>query len=272
MLGAALGDTDCGLRHVDLSHNELTGVGAGAIALALATNESLHTLDLSHNHFGETPCPIGGGAAAGTGNQGGRSDRGAKALRVAKFHDNSAIGAEFGRVYDAAIVLGSALAQNETLRSLSLVKNKVTALGAVALANALFVHPNLRALDMSCNPLGLVGMRTLLRALATKRMTGFDSFWEQIESDPSSDMSEDWKSSDEEYFESAAADVAERVCHALHSHGIYVISDAFILLDENRDGILSRKEFVAGLLGAGLADLQNYELQLLFEVLDRDGP
>ena len=270
VLGAALGDADCGLRHVDLSHNELTGVGAGAIALALATNNSLHTLDLSHNHFGETPCPIGTGAAPGTGNRGGRSDT--KALRVAKFHDSSATGEEFGRVYDAAIVLGSALAQNKTLRSLSLVKNKVTALGAVALANAVFVHPNLRALDLSCNPLGLVGMRTLLRALATKQMTEFDSLWEQIESDPSSDMSEDWKSSDEEYFESAAADVAERVCRALHSHGIYVISDAFILLDENRDGILTRREFVAGLLGAGLTDLQDYELQLLFEVLDRDGP
>ena len=214
MLGTALADSDCPLRYLDLSHNELTGVGAGAIALALSTNKALISLDLSFNAFGGGLCPIGGGGGGAASAGGGKSR--SNPARLAKFGDpKNGYGSEFGRVYCAATLLGRSLARNTTLQTILLVKNKISAIASVVIANALYVHPQLRCVDMSSNPLGIVGVRTLLRALATKRMAAFDSLWAEIDSDASSAMSEEYCSSDEELFESAAVAVAEKVCHAL---------------------------------------------------------
>ena len=68
----------------------------------------------------------------------------------------------------AGAAIAHGLGSNDSVVSLDLSSNSLGAEPGLVLANAVWVHPTLRTLIVSRNPMGLVAARALLRAVATK--------------------------------------------------------------------------------------------------------
>lgn len=82
--------------------------------------------------------------------------------------------------YCAAYVVGrdspvaellEGLARDSTLKKLSLVANRIDFRSALVIEDALDMHPTLKDIDMTDNPLGALGMRSLLRLLSRQTNT-----------------------------------------------------------------------------------------------------
>lgn len=85
---------------------------------------------------------------------------------------------ELGVDYCAAYVIGrdspvaellEGLARDKSLKKLSLVANRVDFRAALVIEDALDMHPTLKDLNMTDNPLGALGMRSLLRLLSRQQ-------------------------------------------------------------------------------------------------------
>ncbi|KAG8460454.1 hypothetical protein KFE25_013104 [Diacronema lutheri] len=132
--------TDARLRSLRLSASRLSDSAALVLALALRTNHALRELDLMGNALANAAA-----AALGEALRGGRNTT----LAILGLRNNSIAD-------DGAAALADALADNRSLRCLSLARNRLTdacAQSVVALLNA---NTALRALQLGGNLVGAV--------------------------------------------------------------------------------------------------------------------
>jgi len=146
-------------EHENIRDVSLCGTGLGKNGLsglclsALFLNKRLEKLDLSWNRFNHEQFAQMG------------------VLLVATDVHDLAVD------YCAAYVVGrdspvadllEGLAKDVSLRKLSLVANRVDYRSALVIEDALDMHPTLKDINMTDNPLGALGMRSLLRLLSRK--------------------------------------------------------------------------------------------------------
>ena len=121
------------LKKVDLSHNNISDGGAVALTQALHHNSTLKKVDLSHNNIRNT---------------------GAVALAQALHHNSTLKELYLSKNNisdDGAVALAQVLHHNSTLKWLDLSNNNICDGGAVALAQALHHNSTLKKVDLSHN-------------------------------------------------------------------------------------------------------------------------
>lgn len=146
-------------EHENIRDVSLCGTGLGKNGLsglclsALFVNKRLEKLDLSWNRFNHE-----------------------QFAQMGVLIDATDI-EELAVDYCAAYVVGrdspvaellEGLAKDKSLRKLSLVANRVDFRSALVIEDALDMHPTLKDINMTDNPLGALGMRSLLRLLSRK--------------------------------------------------------------------------------------------------------
>eukprot|EP00435_Cladocopium_sp_Y103_P051044 s472_g15.t1 len=146
-------------EHENIRDVSLCGTGLGKNGLsglclsALFVNKRLEKLDLSWNRFNHE-----------------------QFAQMGVLIDATDI-EELAVDYCAAYVVGrdspvaellEGLARDKSLRKLSLVANRVDFRSALVIEDALDMHPTLKDINMTDNPLGALGMRSLLRLLSRK--------------------------------------------------------------------------------------------------------
>ena len=176
-LGEAL-QTNCTLTHLYLISGAIGDSGAEALSKALQLNCTLTHLDLRYNRIGDLGAEALATTLLSTGTRLSQlnlssniiSSSGviafAKALQSNTSLTRLALGSQYlsdaGIDSSGAISIAVALKSNRTLTHLDLSRSKIDHSGATELAQSLQHHNNfLKYLDLTCNPIGLLGKTSL---------------------------------------------------------------------------------------------------------------
>lgn len=147
------------ITHLDLSENDLDSHGAALLAGMLIENDCLHSLNLSGNSFKTRDAEYFAQILAlpPVIRLGSRY-----CLRELDLSHN-----DFGD--EGAMIIGHALADNETISKLSLSWNQIRQAGTECLSKGILENTCLKSLDLSSNGVNNAGAECIAKALVQNR-------------------------------------------------------------------------------------------------------
>ncbi|TGZ61784.1 hypothetical protein CRM22_007791 [Opisthorchis felineus] len=293
---AAIGDIlaeNTPLECLNLSNNHITDSSTVRISNGLKKNTRLRKLDLSRNSI-ESQEPASLAKALYT-----NSTLKRLSLHWNKIHSNGAV--EFAKMlkYNKGLhlldlswngfalrgteALCEGLTRNKSLEELDLKSNRIELRAVLPLTKGLQQNSTLKVLRLGLNPLTLSGVHQLLHVLehtATSGLTVLDLEGIQLNekltliahrisnSRPFTLLNENcvsWETSGGKY---AKQDPMTFLMNYLNKHGIRIV-DFYRLIDLQQAGMLSRAEFIEGVLQQKIP-LNANDLQTILDYIDHE--